>query len=82
MYPTKDEYNYRQKKKKEFANYYAIKYNISANTHSELLEYIYRYEMENYLNLLRCGVDKITGEVGYFIILTSTSATTPNFLKI
>jgi hypothetical protein len=61
---------YRLKKKKDFPYYYALKYNITTDgiTYKELLFYIYRYEMENYVALVRSGIDNITKEYGYFLI--------------
>ncbi len=66
-----DEHKYRQKKKTEHLNHYKVKYGIDIPhaTHSELLEYIFRYEMENLVELVKSGLDPITGEVGYFIII-------------
>ena len=67
--PTHEEYTYREIKYKTFPLYYALKYKFlnEASTHNELIEKIYNYEMNNVNELLRNGVDKITGEYGYFL---------------
>ena len=67
--PTKEQYSYRENKYKTFPLYYALKYNFlnEAETHNELIEKIYNYEMNNVNEILRNGVDKITLEYGYFL---------------
>ncbi len=52
--------------------YYVLKYNIGKQTDAkftrkELMEHIYQYEMKNLKHLINHGIDKHTGEIGYFI---------------
>ena len=50
--------------------YYLLKYKIDSFkklTRKEIMEHIYKYEMANLKHLINGGVDKHTGEIGYFI---------------
>jgi hypothetical protein len=68
--PTIDEYEYRDFKLTHFPNYYSRKYGFlnEPETHSELLEKIYRYEIDNVAKIIRNGIDPNTHEYGYFLL--------------
>ena len=68
--PSQDEYKYRDKKYRTYPLYYALKYKLDIINipHTQIIEKIYRYEMDNVNELLRNGADKNTKEYGYFLL--------------